>query len=85
MDDPLSSLALTETSALKREIARLREENQDLHCAAGWWIFLYESALLRANFYETQLSSLDAGARVHRKRVGISSKGPQRRAISEGE
>jgi hypothetical protein len=88
MDDPLSSLALTENSALKQEIARLREENQDLHCAAGWWIFLYESALLRANFYEAQLSSVGGGARVHRKsvgRAGKSPKGSRRSAISKGE
>jgi hypothetical protein len=64
MDDSLSSLAVTENSALKQEVARLREENQDLYCAAGWWIFLYETALLRANFYEAQLSSGDAGARL---------------------
>jgi len=67
MDDPLSSLGLTENDALKQEIARLREENQELYSAAGWWIFLYESALLRANFYEAQLSSLDAGAPAREK------------------
>ena len=67
MDDPLSSLGLTENDALKQEIARLREENQELYSAAGWWIFLYESALLRANFYEAQLSSLDAGATAREK------------------
>ena len=68
MDDSLSSLALAENSALKQEIARLREENQDLYVAVGYWIFLYESALSRANFYEAQLSSVDPGARDHRKR-----------------
>ena len=67
MNDPLSSLGLTENDALKQEIARLREENQELYSAAGWWIFLYESALLRANFYEAQLSSLDAGATAREK------------------
>jgi hypothetical protein len=77
-------LALGENRALKQEIARLREENQELYCAAGWWIFLYESALLRANFYEAQLSSVDPEARAHRK-SRHSPKGSRRPAISEGQ
>jgi hypothetical protein len=63
MDDSHFSINLTENRALKEEVARLRQENEDLRAAAGWWIFLYESALLRANFYEAQLSSLEARAR----------------------
>ena len=64
MDDPQFLSAFTENRALKEEVARLRQENEDLRTSAGWWIFLYESALLRANFYEAQLSSLEA--RAHR-------------------
>jgi hypothetical protein len=63
MDDSHFSLALSENRALKDEVTRLRQENDDLRTAAGWWIFLYESALVRANFYEAQLSSLEARAR----------------------
>lgn len=63
MDDSHFSLTLAENRALKEEVARLRQENEDLCAAAGWWIFLYESALVRANFYEAQLSSIEARAR----------------------
>jgi hypothetical protein len=83
MDDSHSSLALTENSALKQEIARLREENQDLYLAAGWWIYLYESAVLRANFYEAQLSSLDGGARRPSEGQAFPPRGGGVRRISE--
>jgi hypothetical protein len=64
MDDSHFSSAFAENRALKEEVARLRQENEDLSAAAAWWIFLYDSALLRANFYEAQLSSLEARARL---------------------
>jgi len=46
-----------EQEALRREIARLREDNEDLRASSNWWLLLYEAALARANAFEDWLSS----------------------------
>src|SRR5262249_7405844 len=43
--------------ALRREIARLLEDNEDLRASSNWWLLLYEAALSRANAFEDWLSS----------------------------
>jgi len=48
-----------ENDALRREIARLQEDNEDLRASARWWIFLYDAALARANRLESQTPSVD--------------------------